>query len=103
MQQAQAITLQPQPTHVVGVFEVPSKTYPGQVYTTDVRDREHPICNCPAGQHDFESCKHVKTCWHVRACAEAQAELDRIRSRALIVRPQGMTARHEAFGPATPA
>jgi len=62
-----------------------------------------PTCNCPAGQHDFESCKHVATCWHVRACVAAQAELDRIRSRALIIRPQGMAALQEAFGPVSPA
>ncbi len=93
-----AITLKPRPTRVAGIFEVPSKSYPGQSYTTDIRDRENPACNCPAGQHDFENCKYVKTCWHVRACVEAQAELDRIRSRALIVRPQGLTALLEAFG-----
>ncbi len=98
--QAQAIILKPRPTHVAGIFKVPSKSYAGEVYTTDVRDTEHPACNCPAGQHDFENCTYVKTCWHVRACVEAQAELDRARSRALIVRPQGMAALLDAFGPA---
>ncbi len=95
--QAPAITLKPRPTRVAGIFEVPSKSYPGQSYTTDIRDREHPACNCPAGQHDFENCKHVKACWHVRACVAAQAELDRAR-RALIIRPQGLTALLEAVG-----
>ncbi len=105
MQQAetQAIMLTPRPTRVPGIFTVPSKSYPGQSYTTDIRDAARPACNCPAGQHDFESCKHVATCWHVRACIAVQAELDRARARALIVRPQGMAALQEAFGPVLPA
>jgi len=99
----QAITLTPQPTRVPGIFTVPSKSYSGQSYTTDIRDAAHPACNCPAGQHDFESCKHVATCWHVRACIVVQAELDRARARALIVRPRSMAALQEAFGPVLPA
>jgi len=91
-----AITLTPRPTAVAGIFEVPSRTYPGEVYTTDIRDAARPACNCPAGQHDFETCKHVKTCWHVRACLTVQAA--QARSRALVVRSQGLAALLEAVG-----
>lgn len=79
-----------------GIFTVPSRTHAGEEYTTNVRDTERPTCTCPAGQNNFENCTRVTTCWHVRACLDAQAELD--RARALIVRPQGMGALLEAFG-----
>jgi hypothetical protein len=82
-----------------GVYKVSSKTYPGAFYTTDIRDRMRPACACPAGQHNFEGCKHVATCWHVRACQEFQAEMDRVRARcALAVRGQGMAALQDCFG-----
>jgi len=101
MTHAQTISLTPQPTAVAGVFTVPSRSYPGEVYTTDVRDQERPACTCPAGQHDFDNCKHVAYCWHVRACFKVQAE--QARARALVVRPQGMAALLDAFGLASPA
>ncbi len=95
---APTVNPMPTPTHMTGVFMVPSRTYPGEEYITDVRDKERPTCTCPAGQNNFENCKRVATCWHVHACLDAQAELDRARSRALIVRPQGKVALMEAFG-----
>jgi len=90
----------PRPTRVSGVFTVPSRTHAGEDYTTDVRDTERPTCTCPAGQHNFENCTRVATCWHVRACLDVQAEndhRDHARSRALIVRPRGMAALQDAF------
>ncbi len=90
-------TPKPTPTRVVGIFTVPSRTHEGEAYTTDIRDQAHPMCTCPAGQAEFANCKHVAYCWHVRACIEVQAELDRARSRALIVRPQGLAALQECY------
>ena len=100
MAQAPTGTLTPRPTRIPGIFEVPSRTQAGAVYTTDVRDATHPACTCPAGKNNFENCRHVATCWHVRVCLAAQTELDRARTRALIVRPHGMAALYDVFGPA---
>jgi len=97
MAQAPTITPTPTPTRIAGIFTVPSRTRAGDAYTTDVRDQAQPTCTCPAGQAEFANCKHVAYCWHVRACVEMQAELDRARSRALIVRPQGMDALQECY------
>lgn len=62
-------------TTTFGVYSVPSQSFPKEVYTTDIRDAAHPVCNCPAGQHDFKSCTHVGVCKHVRACSEYQETL----------------------------
>ena len=84
-------------TRVAGVYRVSSRTSSGQVYTTNIRTRARPACNCPAGQNSFESCKYVRTCWHVRACEEFEDAQGR---RALVVRPrrrQGLTAPRVAY------
>lgn len=73
----------PRPTAVAGVYAVPSRTHPGEVYTTDIRDAERPTCTCPAGQAEFVGCKRVPYCWHVRACLDTE----RARRRALIPLP----------------
>jgi len=95
---ATAMLPTPRPTRVKGIFTVPSKSYPGEVYTTDLRDPAHPACTCPAGQHDFESCTRVRFCWHVRACEERQ---DAVRKRLARLharrRPRSMAALHECF------
>jgi len=88
----------PRPTPITGIYTVPSKTYPGARYDTDIRDRARPTCTCMAGQNNFENCTRVDTCWHVRACVTRQEtalyRLARLRARR---RPRGMDALREAF------
>jgi len=62
-------------TDIEGVYRISSKTYMGEFYTTDVRDRAHPACDCFAGQDNFRGCKRDSVCWHVRAVEEFHAEV----------------------------
>ncbi len=88
----------PRPTPITGVYKVPSKTYPGARYETDIRDRAHPTCTCMAGQNNFENCKRVDACWHVRACVARQdAALSRWARLRARHRPRGMDALRDAF------
>lgn len=62
-------------TVIDGIYEVASKSYPGHFYTVDVRHHSAPTCDCMAGQNNFENCRHVAYCWHVRAAMELDMPL----------------------------
>jgi hypothetical protein len=58
-----------------GVYLIASASFPGEVYTTDIRSEMHPLCTCPAGQDGFARCTKSIVCKHVRACRDFQADL----------------------------
>lgn len=75
-------------TDTDGVYRIASKTYAGEFYTTDVRDRAHPTCDCFAGQDNFRGCRRDSVCWHVRAAEAFRAELVRWTIRAELIATQ---------------
>jgi len=58
-----------------GVYLIESASFPGELYTVDVRSDMHPMCNCFAGQDGFARCTKSIVCKHVRAVRTFQAEL----------------------------
>jgi hypothetical protein len=58
-----------------GVYLIESASFPGEVYTTDIRSDMHPMCDCPAGQDGFARCTKSIVCKHVRMARNFQAEL----------------------------
>ncbi len=69
-------------TDTEGVYRIASASFPGEFYTTDVRDTAHPTCDCFAGQDNFRRCQRDAVCKHVRAAEEFRAEIALLTARA---------------------